>query len=119
MNEPASPCRNRCQMDAASGLCAGCARSLDEIANWSRLDAPAKRAVLAQLPQRQQTPLPKQENIKMNTTTTPPATPVYVCIGICTTDPESGYCIGCGRPPETSPPLEAVTQNQPSNAGEA
>jgi predicted Fe-S protein YdhL (DUF1289 family) len=39
-------------MDAATGWCAGCLRSLDEIAVWSRLDEAAKRAVCAALPQR-------------------------------------------------------------------
>lgn len=23
----------------------------------------------------------------------------YPCVGICQADPDSGYCIGCGRPP--------------------
>jgi hypothetical protein len=23
----------------------------------------------------------------------------YLCVGICMTDPDSGYCLGCGRPP--------------------
>ncbi len=27
----------------------------------------------------------------------------YVCIGICQADPDSGYCLGCGRPPLESP----------------
>jgi predicted Fe-S protein YdhL (DUF1289 family) len=48
----ASPCINVCQMDAATGWCAGCLRSLDEIAVWSRLDDATKRAVCAALPQR-------------------------------------------------------------------
>jgi predicted Fe-S protein YdhL (DUF1289 family) len=28
----------------------------------------------------------------------------YICVGICRVDPESGVCLGCGRPPpdETS-----------------
>ena len=30
----------------------------------------------------------------------------YPCVGVCMTDPESGYCIGCGRPPLPLPPLE-------------
>ena len=47
-----SPCINVCVMDAASGVCIGCLRTLDEIAAWSVLDADAKRAVLAELPQR-------------------------------------------------------------------
>jgi predicted Fe-S protein YdhL (DUF1289 family) len=34
-------------MDAASGLCTGCLRTLDEIAAWSVMDDDARRAVLA------------------------------------------------------------------------
>ncbi|HOI52180.1 MAG TPA: DUF1289 domain-containing protein [Azonexus sp.] len=50
---PASPCTNVCRIDPVSGFCVGCRRSLDEIANWSRLDAPARLAVLAALRDRQ------------------------------------------------------------------
>ncbi len=53
MNEPVpSPCTNVCRMDAASGWCAGCLRTIDEIVAWSRLSDEAKRAVWAELPQR-------------------------------------------------------------------
>ncbi|MDE2081341.1 MAG: DUF1289 domain-containing protein [Burkholderiales bacterium] len=45
MNAVASPCIGVCRMDAASGLCAGCLRTLDEIAAWSVLDESARRAV--------------------------------------------------------------------------
>ena len=44
-----SPCINVCRIDPASGLCAGCRRTLDEIAAWSRLDDTGKRVVWAQL----------------------------------------------------------------------
>jgi len=45
-SEPvASPCINVCRMDAASGLCVGCWRTIDEIAAWSRMDDEGKRAV--------------------------------------------------------------------------
>jgi uncharacterized protein len=44
-----SPCVNVCRMDAASGWCEGCARTLDEIARWSVLDDDGKRAVWQQL----------------------------------------------------------------------
>jgi predicted Fe-S protein YdhL (DUF1289 family) len=40
-----SPCVNVCRMNAASGWCEGCWRSIDEIAAWSRLDEAARRAV--------------------------------------------------------------------------
>jgi len=48
----ASPCTSVCRMDVASGLCAGCARTLDEIASWSVLDDDARRAIVAALPAR-------------------------------------------------------------------
>jgi predicted Fe-S protein YdhL (DUF1289 family) len=39
-------------MDARTGLCRGCLRTLDEIAAWSVLDDDARQAVLAALPGR-------------------------------------------------------------------
>jgi uncharacterized protein len=48
----ASPCRNLCRLDEASGLCVGCARTLDEIVSWSTLDDGARRRVWALLPAR-------------------------------------------------------------------
>lgn len=40
-----SPCVNVCRIDERSGLCAGCLRTLDEIAMWSLLDDEARRDV--------------------------------------------------------------------------
>ncbi|MCC8397411.1 DUF1289 domain-containing protein [Paraburkholderia sp. MMS20-SJTR3] len=40
-----SPCINVCRMDAATGWCEGCLRTIDEIAGWSGFDNAAKRAV--------------------------------------------------------------------------
>ena len=54
--EVASPCINVCRMDAKSGYCEGCRRTLDEIASWSNYTAAEKRAVLALLPARKQNP---------------------------------------------------------------
>lgn len=51
-DEVASPCVNVCKMNAATGLCEGCRRSIDEIASWSTYSAVQKRVVLAQLPAR-------------------------------------------------------------------
>ncbi len=48
----ASPCRQICVMDPHSGLCVGCARTLDEIASWSALDDAAKRRILLRIEQR-------------------------------------------------------------------
>ena len=48
----ASPCVGICRMDAASGLCEGCWRTLDEIAAWGGLDASGRAAVARQIEQR-------------------------------------------------------------------
>lgn len=46
-DEPvASPCISVCRMDAVTGLCVGCLRTLDEIAVWGALDDDARRDVL-------------------------------------------------------------------------
>ncbi len=50
--EIASPCVQVCRMHAPSGLCEGCARTLEEIAAWGRADAATRIQVLAQLPAR-------------------------------------------------------------------
>ncbi|MDF3834115.1 DUF1289 domain-containing protein [Cupriavidus basilensis] len=47
-----SPCRNVCRMDAASGYCEGCLRTIEEIAGWSGSDDAAKRGIWSLLPQR-------------------------------------------------------------------
>lgn len=48
----ASPCIEVCQIDAATGWCEGCLRTLDEIAAWSALDDAGKRAVHELIAQR-------------------------------------------------------------------
>lgn len=45
-DEVPSPCIDVCRMNPATGFCDGCLRTIDEIANWSSLDASHKRAVL-------------------------------------------------------------------------
>ena len=44
-----SPCISVCRIDAATGLCEGCLRTLDEIAAWGRMDDEGKREVWARL----------------------------------------------------------------------
>nr|WP_052467579.1 DUF1289 domain-containing protein [Serpentinimonas raichei] len=39
-----SPCVGICRMDAPSGYCLGCWRTLDEIAHWSAANADEQRA---------------------------------------------------------------------------
>ena len=41
-----------CEIDARSGWCRGCLRSLDEIAGWTRYSAAEKRGVLDRVEQR-------------------------------------------------------------------
>jgi hypothetical protein len=45
----ASPCVGVCALDAATGLCRGCARTRDEVARWSAASDTERRAILARL----------------------------------------------------------------------
>ena len=47
-----SPCISVCLLDEASGLCEGCLRTLDEIAQWGVMDCAQQRAVWAAIEQR-------------------------------------------------------------------
>jgi predicted Fe-S protein YdhL (DUF1289 family) len=46
-----SPCVNICRLDGR-GLCVGCRRSLDEIAEWPRASEARRREILRELPLR-------------------------------------------------------------------
>lgn len=46
--EVASPCVSVCSMDGPTGLCAGCYRTLGEIAGWIDLATDERRAVVEQ-----------------------------------------------------------------------
>jgi len=48
----ASPCTSVCALDAVTGYCAGCYRTIDEIAGWIDLDDDGRRALLAALNER-------------------------------------------------------------------
>jgi len=50
-----SPCISVCRMNAASGWCEGCWRTIDEIAAWSKMSDDDKRAVWRALPEREAT----------------------------------------------------------------
>ena len=44
-----SPCIKVCVMDARTGLCKGCYRSLDEIGGWGQMSDAEREAVMAEL----------------------------------------------------------------------
>jgi predicted Fe-S protein YdhL (DUF1289 family) len=48
-----SPCINVCSMNPHSGLCEGCLRTIDEIAEWSTASQDRKRAVWLEIKRRQ------------------------------------------------------------------
>lgn len=48
-----SPCISICRMDARTGLCEGCLRTIDEIAQWSTATEEYKRAVWVEIRRRQ------------------------------------------------------------------
>ena len=50
-----SPCTSVCRMDARTGWCEGCARTLDEIAAWSNMSEAEKTVVWDELVSRQAT----------------------------------------------------------------
>jgi len=54
MTSIASPCVNVCRIDPDSGLCAGCLRTLEEIAGWSGYSDERKLAVIRALADRRQ-----------------------------------------------------------------
>lgn len=47
-----SPCTNVCRIDARSGLCEGCRRTVDEITRWPLASEAEQLAILALLPDR-------------------------------------------------------------------
>ena len=44
-----SPCRKLCALDPVTRVCAGCLRTLDEIARWGRMSDEEKRGVLRRI----------------------------------------------------------------------
>jgi hypothetical protein len=47
-----TPCVKICTLDAGSGLCLGCGRTIDEIAGWAAMSAADRSRVMGQLPAR-------------------------------------------------------------------
>ena len=51
-DEIESPCVRLCAVHPETRRCVGCHRTLDEIADWSRMTPEDRRAVMAELPAR-------------------------------------------------------------------
>jgi hypothetical protein len=47
-----SPCVGICRLDPATGLCAGCMRSIDEIAAWPEASSAERLAIVQRLRER-------------------------------------------------------------------
>ncbi|MBL8552287.1 MAG: DUF1289 domain-containing protein [Hyphomonadaceae bacterium] len=47
-----SPCVRVCLVDGATGLCAGCGRTLQEIARWGAMSEVERQAIMTALPSR-------------------------------------------------------------------
>ena len=52
MSTISSPCIKICVIDPVSKLCQGCGRTLQEIAQWSRLSEAERLAIMATLDER-------------------------------------------------------------------
>ena len=52
MGQMQSPCVKFCVLEPGSGLCSGCGRTLDEIADWGTLSDEERRRIMAELPSR-------------------------------------------------------------------
>ena len=51
-SEVESPCVKICVVHPAARICTGCLRTIDEIAEWSRMSPERRREVMAELPGR-------------------------------------------------------------------
>ncbi len=49
MQAISTPCINVCVLERATGICAGCGRTTDEIATWSRMSEGHRLAIMAAL----------------------------------------------------------------------
>lgn len=52
MTRISTPCIRVCSLDAEVGLCAGCGRTAEEIADWLRLSEEERLRIMAELDDR-------------------------------------------------------------------
>lgn len=60
----ASPCINVCKMDAGTGLCAGCFRTLEEIVCWSSADDQKRIAILVKVAERRREHAQREKDLR-------------------------------------------------------
>lgn len=51
-----TPCVDICVIDKQNGLCAGCYRTVEEIARWSSMTPQERREIMDRLPARRPVP---------------------------------------------------------------
>lgn len=70
-DEIESPCVKICVMHAESGLCIGCLRTRDEIAQWSRMTPDERHSLIAELPERAPLLRGKRRKVRVRRTSPP------------------------------------------------
>ena len=55
-DEIESPCTQICVVHPETRLCTGCARSIDEITQWSKMTSEQRCAIMQELPNREAAP---------------------------------------------------------------
>ena len=52
-DEPDSPCLSICVQHPQAGICVGCFRTAEEVANWAKLTPEERQRIRAELPSRE------------------------------------------------------------------
>jgi uncharacterized protein len=60
-----SPCVKVCAIDATTGWCLGCGRSMAEIGSWSSLSNDSRRTIMTELDARKATIADRDERAKL------------------------------------------------------
>jgi len=58
-----SPCINVCVINAETGYCLGCFRTIEEISNWTKLAAEDRARIIHQLERRRQSEFRRQSEL--------------------------------------------------------
>ncbi len=58
---PKDPCNRKCGVNSATGVCGGCLRTLDEVADWDRMSNDEKVEVLKKIESRKATGMQERD----------------------------------------------------------